>query len=185
MSNEPRGSPTSATERLIDGVTQALNVVGTALIVGLMVLIGGDVLMRNLFDAPIAGVPEMVTLSIVAIVFLQVPQTLRAGRFTRSDALIGTIARARPGVARVMETLFDLAAIGLLGALLHASWPLFLRSWNRNTFVGAVGDFTMPEWPVKLVICVGTAMLMVQFALRIVRIWRGMEGVADTRGSDA
>ena len=163
-------------DRLIDGVTQALNVVGTALIVGLMLLIGGDVLARNLLDAPIAGVPEMVALSIVAIVFLQVPQTLRAGRFTRSDALLGAIGEARPLLGRVMETVFDLAAIGLLGALLYASWPLFVQSWRRGTFVGAVGDFTAPIWPVKLVICVGTALLMVQFAARIARRWRSGEG---------
>lgn len=155
---------------MLDGITQVLNVIGTILIGGLMLLIGGDVLLRNFFDAPIAGVPEMVALTIVAIVFLQVPQTLRAGRFTRSDALLNSIRAARPGLARAMEIAFDLAAIALLGALLYASWPLFTQSWIRDTFVGAIGDFTAPVWPVKLVICIGTFMLMAQFAARILRL---------------
>ncbi len=163
---------TSLPERVLDAATQVLNVMGTALIVGLMLLIGGDVVGRNLFDAPIAGVPELVALSIVAIVFLQVPQTLRAGRFTRSDALLGAAIGFAPRTARAMEIVFDLSAIFLLGALLYASWPLFTQSWNNNTFVGAIGDFTAPVWPVKLVICVGTLMLMAQFAARIARLLR-------------
>ena len=75
--------------RLLDGVTQGLNVIGSVLILLLMILVGVDVAGRNLAGAPVAGVPELVTLSIVAIVFLQIPQALRAGRLTRSDALMG------------------------------------------------------------------------------------------------
>lgn len=157
--------------RGLDGATVAINVLGTLLIVAIMLLIGADVLARNLFNAPISGVPEMVALSIVAIVFLQVPQTLRADRFTRSTAVLDAIRRRAPRVALVMETVFDIAAILLLGALLYASWPLFTQSWEKDTFVGAIGNFTAPVWPVKLIICVGTAMLMAQFAARIVRLW--------------
>ena len=58
--------------RALDAVTQGMNVCGTALILGLMLLIGADVAGRNLMGRPVPGVPEMVALSIVAIVFLQV-----------------------------------------------------------------------------------------------------------------
>ena len=58
--------------QLIDGITLALNVIGTAGIFLLMLLINADVLGRSLFDRPISGVPEIVSLSIVAIVFLQI-----------------------------------------------------------------------------------------------------------------
>ncbi|MGI9356806.1 MAG: TRAP transporter small permease subunit [Rhizobiaceae bacterium] len=155
--------------RFLDGLTQALNVVGTLLIVGLMLLIGADVVGRGAFSAPISGVPELVSLSIVAIVFLQVPQALRAGRFTRSDAVLGWLQNRRPSIARSLEVAFDIIAILLLAALLYAAWPLFVKDWEANTFVGAVGDFTAPVWPVKLVIVIGTVMLMLQFASRILR----------------
>ena len=155
--------------RFLDGLTQALNVVGTLLIVGLMLLIGADVIGRGAFSAPISGVPELVSLSIVAIVFLQVPQALRAGRFTRSDAVLGWLQNRWPSIARSLEVAFDIIAILLLAALLYAAWPLFVKDWEANTFVGAVGDFTAPVWPVKLVIVIGTVMLMLQFASRILR----------------
>lgn len=155
--------------RLLDAATQGLNVVGSLLIVALMILVGVDVAGRNLAGAPVAGVPELVTLSILAIVFLQAPQALRAGRFTRSDALIGALAIGAPRLAKALETLFDLAAIAVIGVIVHATWPIFLRSWERNDFIGAVGDFTAPTWPVKATILIGGAMLILQFAARIAR----------------
>jgi hypothetical protein len=37
----------------------------------------------------VRGVTELVSLSIVGIVFLQLADTLRVGRFTRADVLLG------------------------------------------------------------------------------------------------
>lgn len=159
--------------RLLDRVTQALNVMGSLLILALTLLVGVDVAGRNLAGAPVAGVPEIVTLSIIAIVFLQAPQALRSGRFTRSDALLDALRARLPLAARVLETLFDLAAIAVIGVIVHATWPIFLRAWNRGDFIGAVGDFTAPTWPVKLTILTGGALLVLQFAARIVRRWSG------------
>lgn len=164
----------------LDRVTQLFNVAGTVLIVGLMILIGSDVFGRQAFNSPIAGVPEMVSLSIVAIVFLQVPQALRSGRFTRSDALLKLIWAKRPVLARAMELVFDAIAIAILCALVYAAWPLFMKDWERNTFVGAVGDFTAPVWPVKLILVVGTALLILQFLARLIRLATGASnGVND------
>ncbi|MEO1687576.1 MAG: hypothetical protein AAFU61_06700, partial [Pseudomonadota bacterium] len=51
----------------------------------------------------------------------------------------------------------------------QASWPLFLKAWERDEFVGAVGDFTAPVWPVKAVLLAGCGALMAQFALGLAR----------------
>ncbi len=155
---------------LLDKTTAVFNVIGTALIVALMVLIGTDVFGRTAFNTPISGVPELVSLSIVAIVFLQVPQALRSGRFTRSDALLKWVWRSKPRAALAMELIFDTIAILTLFALLYAAWPLFAKSWTNNTFVGAVGDFTAPVWPVKLIMVIGTTLLIAQFLARIFKL---------------
>lgn len=158
--------------RALDVCTQGANVVGSLLIVGLVVLIGADVVGRNVFASPISGVPEMVKLSIVAIVFLQAPQALKAGRMTRSDALIDRINARFPKVGGAMETLFDLLAVLVIGAIFYATYPIFIKSWVRNDFVGAAGDFTAPTWPVKLMVLIGAALLLLQFLARIVRRYR-------------
>ena len=75
-----------------------------------MLLIACDVLGRNLFGRPISGVPELVSLTIVAIVFLQAPQALKAGRMTRSDALAKVLEARAPRLSAAVNTLFDLIA---------------------------------------------------------------------------
>lgn len=155
--------------RVLDGATLGLNVLGSALILVLMVLVGVDVFGRNLAGAPVSGVPEIVTLSIVAIVFLQIPQALRSGRMTRSDALPNLLRARVPRVGKAVETLFDLAAMYVVWLIVSGTWPIFTRAWERNDFIGAIGDFTAPTWPVKLTILVGGAMLILQFAARILR----------------
>lgn len=155
--------------RTLDALTWLANICGTALILALMLLIGADVLGRNFFGAPIPGVPELVSLSIVVIVFLQAPHALKAEKMTRSSALSDLLVRKRPGAGRALETLYDLIGIGVIGAIVYATWPLFLRSWVRNDFVGAIGDFTAPTWPVKAIILLGSVILILQFAARIYR----------------
>jgi len=160
--------------RLLDGLTQFSNICGTALILALMVLIVADVLGRNLFGTPISGVPELVSLSIVVIVFLQAPQALKAEKLTRSAALADWLTEKRPGVGKALETVFDLIGIGVIGAIIYATWPLLTRAWSRGDFVGAIGDFTAPTWPVKAVILLGSSILVLQFASRILRrFWVG------------
>jgi len=155
--------------RLLDAVTQGLNVAGSALILVLMVLVGVDVAGRNLAGAPVSGVPELVTLSIVAIVFLQIPAALRQGRMTRSDGFLGWLNQSHPSAGKLVETVFDLIAIAVIWVIVRTTWPMFTQSWERGEFIGALGDFTAPVWPIKLTLIVGGAVLILQFAARI---WR-------------
>jgi len=153
--------------RVLDTITALANVVGSLLILALVALIAVDVTGRNLLNAPISGVPEIVSLSIVAIVFLQAPQALAAGRFTRSEGLLDFMRRRIPRLTRWLETAFDLFGVGVMAAILYAHWPILVRSWTRGDFVGAVGDFTAPTWPVKTMLAIGATLLALQFVARI------------------
>ena len=155
--------------RVIDFVTQALNVTGSLLILALVVLVGLDVAGRNLFGLPISGVPELVTLSIVAIVFLQIPQALKQGRMTRTELLDALLKNRAPGVLKLIESLFDFLGISVVAIIVWATWPIFTKAWLRNDFIGAVGDFTAPTWPVKATILFGGTVLILQFGIRILR----------------
>ncbi len=160
--------------RWLDRATQLANVIGTLLIVGLVLIICVDVVGRETLGTPLKGVPEMVSLSIVAIVFLQVPQALRSGRLTRSDGLINTLHSRLPRFAGALETVFELLGFLVVSAILYAHWPILTRAYTRNDFVGAVGNFTLPTWPVKLMILIGATLLALQF---FARIWRRYQGL--------
>lgn len=146
-----------------------LNVAGTLLIVALMVLICTDVIARSAFSSPISGVPELVSLSIVAIVFLQAPEAFRMGRFTRSEAMLNFLERRSSRLRAGLELLFAVLALGIISVLLYASYPFFIKSWNRGTFIGTIGDFIAPVWPVKLVILIGCTALIAQIVLHTIR----------------
>lgn len=154
-----------AARRVVDMLTNLLNVLGTLLIVAVMVLVNADVIGRVAFNAPVSGVPEIVSMSIVAIVFLQVAQTFAKGRLTRTEAVLDFIEKRMPRLRQGIELVFSLAAIALIYQLFWASQPLFVKAWVRGTYEGTVGDFTAPIWPVKLIILIGCGALFVQLVL--------------------
>ncbi len=65
----------------------------------------------------------------------------------------------------------------VLAVLLWSSYPLFIKAWTNQTFVGAVGDFTAPVWPIKLIILIGSAAMGVQFLINaVVAMRRALTG---------
>lgn len=154
--------------RYVKWLTMVLNTVGSLLIAMLVILVNTDVIGRSVFNAPLSGVPEIVSLTIVAIVFLQVAYTVQQGQLTRSDALLMTLGKRFPTLKLMIEALFNMTATVLVAFLLSASYPFFLKAWGKNTFVGSIGDFTAPIWPIKFIILVGCAALFCQFLMRSV-----------------
>lgn len=146
-------------------LTGAMNALGTLWIALLMVLINVDVAGRNLFSRPLDGVPEMVALSIVGIVFLQLADTLREGRFTRADVLLDRLKDSRPAMADVLHAAFHLVGCALMLVILWASWDPLVQSIRIQEYVGAVGAFQAPVWPVRLITLVGLAVTALCYAL--------------------
>jgi TRAP-type C4-dicarboxylate transport system permease small subunit len=154
--------------RIYKGILLFLNSVGTVWIFLLMLVIVTDVIGRTAFTRPLPGVPELVSLSIVAIVFLQLPQALRAGRITRVEALSDWLATRSPRFAAALQGVYSLLGAALFVALFAALQPLFERAWVNNDYVGVEGYITYPVWPVRLFMligCVGGAIQYLLFAL--------------------
>lgn len=168
---KPRGGDTghsaSDGKGLIGRATRAANLIGTALVLILAILVCADIAGRNLLRQPIAGVPEIVSLSIIVIVFLQAPRALIAGRWTQSDLLTGLLETRAPRAGRAVQDLFDLCGAAVFGVIAYGTWPLLAKAWTRQEFVGAVGDFTAPVWPVRLAVLSGSVLLILNFLRRI------------------
>ena len=146
-------------------LTGAMNALGTLWILGLMVLINADVIGRNAFDHPVRGVTELVALSIVGIVFLQLADTLRAGRFTRADVLLDRLQKTRPAIADALHALFHFVGGALMLVILWASWEPLVESVRIKEYVGAIGSFQAPVWPVRLITLIGLAVTALCYLL--------------------
>jgi TRAP-type mannitol/chloroaromatic compound transport system permease small subunit len=142
-----------------------MNSVGTAWVFVLLVIINLDIGGRAIFNHPIRGVPEIVAMSIVACVFLQIAHTLKVGRLTRSDILMNWMQERYPGLKNILEGVYFLIGAGLMAILFRASIPLFTKAWRIGEYVGAEGDFMAPVWPVKLIILIGCVAGTIQFLI--------------------
>lgn len=176
MSEQAASAPSEGgADTFFDKVIRTLNGIGTLWILALLLLINADVLGRNLFNHPISGVIEMIELSMVAIVFLQLGDATRVGRLTRSDGFFGLILLKRPRIGYVMGAIFDFLGALFMFLILYGSWPLFRNAWVRDYYVGNEGLLTIPVWPVKLILLIGTVItlaLFVAFVIRYVRAFR-------------
>lgn len=146
-------------------LTQGLNALGSLMILGLMLLINADIIGRTGFNAPVRGVTELVSLSIVGIVFLQLADTLRCGRFTRADMLLDRLKRTQPVFAAGLQALYHLIGATLMIIILWAAWPSLMESIEIREYVGALGDFTAPVWPVRVMMLVGLTITALTFLL--------------------
>lgn len=171
---DPLRSP-SAVGRAFDRAMQALGMVGITWVVFIAVLVNADILSRWLLNRSIAGVAEIVSVSIVGIVFLQASITLRTERFIRSDAFVARIKNKR--VIQALDIFNDIAGCAVALILVLSGWRLLGRSYRKGEFIGEYGHFTMTVWPIKAVIVVGSAFLFIQYGRRL---WSRVRTITDT-----
>ena len=143
---------------VLGSAAAVLSSVGTIWIGLLMLLIVADVIGRNFFNAPITGVAELAGHSVVAIVFLQTAAAIMQGRLTRADFLFRRIARASPTVAGLIESFFCLVGALVFAVIVLASWDKALNAWAGGEFFGVQGVFTVPTWPFRGIIVLGSAL---------------------------
>lgn len=177
--NESEVSPpggTSSVERLFAGGVFTLGALGTGLILVLAGLIIADVIGREVFGQAVPGVPEIVAMSMVSIVFLQLAYALRVERLTRNGSFIEKLRERRPLVGHTLEALFSLVGAVVFAMIVYTTIPYFLFAWNSGQYFGGVAGFFVPVWPVKAVTILGSSAIAVQFLLRAwrhVRLARG------------
>lgn len=154
----------SAVSRVFDTWVVTLNSIGTAWIFLLMLIINADVVARYFFNSPIDGVPELVALSIVGIVFLQLGDAVRAGRLTRSDGFFNRFVANRPRLGLALNIFYDVCGMAFFVAILVGIVPIFVEAYRGNYYVGTEGIFTVPEWPVRLILVVSCTTVIAVFA---------------------
>jgi len=144
-----------------------------------MLLINADAMGRTFFHSPIYGVNEMIELSLVGIVFLQLADATRKKRLTRSDGCFNFLTRKTPLVARSIGVSFSLISLVFMAIILYGSYFLLMESIEYGYYVGEEGIRTFPVWPVKLVIIVGCSLTMLQFLVFAIGYFRNDASVID------
>jgi len=149
--------------RAFEAIVSAMNAIGSFWILVIMALLNVDVLGRFIFNTPVKGVPLLVSMSIIAIVFLQISDALRNGKLTRNGVVIGGLQESNPKLASALLALFHLGGALLMALIIYFTWGFFVDDWVEGTYYGSRGDITLPEWPLKLLVIIGSTFCLLQF----------------------
>ena len=163
--------PERGLQRIFSAVVAGLNGIGTIWIFVLMLIVNVDIFSRFLLNAPIQGVTEIVELSIVGIVFLQVSDAVRHGRLTRSDGLYLRFCARHPIAGHIGGLLFDLLGAAFFIILLLGSTPRLIEAYQQGYFAGNEGLFIVPVWPIRLIVVTGCCVVAIQFLVLAHRHW--------------
>jgi TRAP-type C4-dicarboxylate transport system permease small subunit len=161
-------SAVSGVSRVANTLAIASNALGTLVVLALVVILNVDVIARGVFSAPIKGTYEMVQFSVVLIVFLQLADVVRVDRLTRSDGFLNVIHNRRPTTAANLRRIINAVSAIFMGLIAYITFPEFLHMWDTQDYFGVPGLFTLPWWPVKLVISLGTTLSCLIFVLKVI-----------------
>jgi TRAP-type mannitol/chloroaromatic compound transport system permease small subunit len=157
--------------RLLNVTVVVLNAIGSLWVLLLVLLICADSFGRSFFNHPLDGVTELVAVTMAVIVFCQLADTVRLGKLTRSETLLAGFKASNAAVPRLIVIGFDVLGMVVMGAIIVGTWPLLTESFVRGYYIGEQGVFTLPDWPIKAIIVLGSVACLLCFLVRSVDHW--------------
>lgn len=153
------------------GLIEAMNEIASILFFAVMLLMTGDVFGRIL-GHPIMGTAEIVRVSIVAMLFMQLPHTFWSGRHLRTQILT---KRMGPTMQAIFESIAWLFGILFFLSILMGGWGDMVTAWRINEIEGE-GSVYVPVAPVRSIIIGSSALTLLvclfKFVLNAYRIIR-------------
>ena len=163
--------------RFSDWTARALLAFSATLAFLLCFLVVADVVGRVVFNSPVRGTPEIVSMTIVIICFLQASYAIRSGGMLRVTAIPDLL----PGRMRSALALFG-CVLGALffGVIVYGGIDPLLHAWRSAEFEGE-GALRVPAWPARLTVIVGSALAVLAYLLAALIHLKRVLGRGDAR----
>jgi TRAP-type C4-dicarboxylate transport system permease small subunit len=166
--------------RFNDWVTKSLMVCAAILAFMLCFLVVADVSGRVIFNSPVKGTPEIISLSIVIICFLQSGYAIRSGGMLNVDSIVTYFS---PRVQSWLAVWGAAAGILFFGVVFYGTLDGASHAWNSNEFEGE-GALRVPVWPAKFVIVLGSGLAALSyFLLMLENIKKAIKGELPVQSS--
>jgi TRAP-type C4-dicarboxylate transport system permease small subunit len=124
---------------------KALNILSAIWLASIAVLILCDVTGREFFHSPVYGTNEIVSNSVLSILFLQLPLSILTRSSLRTTIFYGVAGtRGRS----IIDAISYLLAGILFLAIAIGSWPNMLEAWEILEQEGS-GIITIPVYPIR------------------------------------
>jgi TRAP-type C4-dicarboxylate transport system permease small subunit len=177
--NHKRGAAGPRRRRGFFWIPVVLSITGTVLIVLMTIGVNADILGRDLFNHPVAGVTEFLGLAIVAVVFLQLANTVREERHISNDIIVSGIALSYPRVKCAIYSVYYLLGAVLFALIVWFVIPIFIETYQGGYYKGTTGYIEIPVWPFQSTVIIGAAVTSVQYLLLAWRELKRAIGIDD------
>lgn len=167
-------------KKINDRLTRVLLVLAAVLAFLLCFLVVADVVGRVVFNSPVKGTTEIVSLAIVIICYLQAGFAIRSGGMLRVDMFV---SKAGPTGQSIMAAVAALAGFALFAFICFGSVDGAMHAWSSNEFEGE-GAMRVPVWPARFVLVTGTAIAALSYLLMFLdNLVRALHGQLPASGS--
>ena len=97
---------------------------------------------------------------------LQAAATVHSGRMTQSTMMLDWVAQRSGRIRNLIEAGYMLIGAAMFALIVRATWPLLQRSIERQEFFGVPGLFTMPTWPIRLIMVIGSTAVVLVYLVK-------------------
>ena len=152
-------------ESLNARIVRALLAAAAVIIFLLGFLVCADVLGRALFNSPVKGTPEMVSMSIVIICFLLAGYAVQSGGMIYTDVFSGMFGVRGLAAAQLLSAVLGMVFFGLI---VWGSYEPMLHAITSGEYEGE-GALRVPVWPARTVVVIGSVLVAASYALHGLR----------------
>ena len=150
--------------KTLETLSDAAGYLAGATVFGLTVLIAVGVFSRRALGSPLLAVDEVSGYLLLAIVFLGLAHTMKAGGHIRADIVL---VHVPAGVRGRLEVLATLLALLFALTLLVGNWALVAEYYGRGTL--SFKYLQIPLWIPGSLLVVGVVLLVLQLVARFLR----------------
>ena len=142
-------------------IVRVLLLAAAVIILSLGFLVCADVIGRSVFNSPVKGTPEMVSMSIVIICFLLAGYAVQSGSMIYTDAVTSLFGNRGQAFGQLMSAVLGILFFGLI---VWGSFEPTLHSIASGEFEGE-GALRVPAWPARSIVFIGSALVVLSYAL--------------------
>jgi TRAP-type C4-dicarboxylate transport system permease small subunit len=146
-------------------VVRALLAAAAVIIFLLGFLVCADVFGRAIFNSPVKGTPEMVSMSIVIICFLLAGYSVQSGGMIYTDVISGLFGARGHAAANLLSAVLGILFFGLI---VWGSYEPMLHAIGSGEYEGE-GALRVPVWPARTVVVIGAVLVIASYALHAAR----------------
>ena len=163
--SRPGGQAVRMLKDLNARIVRVLLAAAAVIIFLLGFLVCADVFGRAIFNSPVKGTPEMVSMSIVIISFLLAGYAVQSGGMIYTDVLVAMFGVRGRAFAQLLS-----AVLGILffGIIVWGSYEPMLHAWISGEYEGE-GALRVPVWPARIVVVTGSVLVVLSYAMHAVR----------------